>query len=410
MASKPPFPPARCAELEADQPPDYFRRTCAQLREEHEKQRIDHKDLRLKVELVASLGISYARDKVKFQTWQQIRAALVDRREHMFISNYTAEPERKSFLELPPEIRNMIYRYTFTPIPSGPTVWGITYSREVDSLCTSILSPGSHKLPILSALGVLSAMNKQIRSEARGVFWAVFPFTIDGPKDIDYHQTIRLVLNKLGPEGRASIPQLSVRLINMHIHQGYLSYVAFNEIMLSLKACVNLRELRLSLGVSQIFWSDRDMLEGHLLHGQAFRSTGIANFITMLQSLPNLRKVDLELVGSWLREYGLFRHEPDKFLQYAFSGAREQFLWTKLANALQSDQLHTHREAQKLGNIEVLVAFPSAQSQKKAIDFEGDVQGYSAWLNWRDAKVMAWKKYGVPYWSRRSLGQALRRR
>jgi hypothetical protein len=136
------------------------------------------------------------------------------RQSRMFASKYKEDPTRKIFLDLPAETRNMIYELALIGDPKPD--WKLT-----------IVGPEGKVLPwhrqyyakygwynrqetAIATLSMLSPINRQIRSEARSLFWARSDVRLSetmGP-NMSQHKGLRCFLTAIGPEGRACLPDL----------------------------------------------------------------------------------------------------------------------------------------------------------------------------------------------------------
>jgi hypothetical protein len=112
---------------------------------------------------------------------------LKTRQLRMFASQYKEDATRKTFLDLPSEIRNMIYELALVENPQAATGsdklhWELNIVRAEGKLQPwhhhfFRSSSYPHEL-VMATLLMLGAVNKQIRNEARSLFWAKSEFVI----------------------------------------------------------------------------------------------------------------------------------------------------------------------------------------------------------------------------------------
>jgi hypothetical protein len=209
---------------------------------------------------------------------------------------------------------------------------------------------GRHKRQVnaIATLGLLTAINRQVRQKVRGIFWAKFQhdLRISGEGMSKFEVTQRYLL-KIGREGRAVIPQLPFPM-KMGDHR-YPGYGKFRYWPAMLQPCISLRRLNLKIGVSHIFWADRDNVAAHLFTSEPPQSVGLDSFVAMIQSLPRLRELTLDMIPSFRDNNVLWRDEPNKFLQFLFSGMREFALYLAMY-----DRLNANHMRLQVGELEYL--------------------------------------------------------
>lgn len=220
---------------------------------------------------------------------------LEKRQDLMFASRYESDPERKTFLDFPLEVRKKIYKFAlfgekyaidFMKIYSCPARDILrSHRREYQS------RPIAEETTVY-ILDMLGAMNKEIRREARCFFYTHMHFTLleAWQARMDTYTSIRHFLRKIGPEGRANI----FNLLNISIpgewdlNYGSMSVTDLNRTLESYAACPNLTRFTLELAVSHIFTPYLENLKAHFLRGEPLVSPSVdafANTLALMQSL-----------------------------------------------------------------------------------------------------------------------------
>jgi hypothetical protein len=140
----PPFNQDRCDELDSANLPNYKARSDLELKDAMRSRGIELLGRRKKAHYVRALEASDNEDLQRYQVWKDcgdfvktlnstwelpiaqdydvvqdwdipaLRALLNTRPDRMFASSYQEDPTRKTFLDLPGEIRNTIYNFTLS--------------------------------------------------------------------------------------------------------------------------------------------------------------------------------------------------------------------------------------------------------------------------------------------------------
>ena len=199
----PPFSKDRCDQIESGKLTDYGTNTDVQLKEEMRRRGLELRGRRKTVHYIKATQASDERDFERYQErkdrndfdkkltykweiplhqdpWEEYERhaefqSLLDARpDRMFASNYKEDTSRKTFLDLPREIRNMIYEWALFD-PGNCSIRKLNFLRDKRQLL--MWSREFHKWDYhdeltIATLRLLGATNKQIRREARALFWA----------------------------------------------------------------------------------------------------------------------------------------------------------------------------------------------------------------------------------------------
>jgi hypothetical protein len=184
---------------------------------------------------------------------------------------------------------------------------------------------------------LLGAVNKQVRKEARALFWNKLELRLTGV-DSPQHEALHTFLTMLDPESRASIPVLRLQSLG-----GYdpdpTACTAFQEILPTLGLCQSLREIDLGLHVDNISRNDVDALKSYF-------SPGLERLANTIASLPVLTNIYLKFLSSGAL-YNGFDPATERFLYFAFSGMREVMLWVEVRERLQGNYIRGSDERRK---------------------------------------------------------------
>jgi hypothetical protein len=171
---------SRCYEVEAEELPDFTALTSVKLRQKMDLRKISRQGMTAKAQYVEALTNHLLGLRHELQVRDpQWRGRL------MLESSVKAEPDRIYFLELPGEIRNMIYELaSFGDSQDKKTrEWSfISRSGSFVCICSDPSNtqdqdntPPSESAPragTTSTLCILAAMNKQIHLEVQTYFFA----------------------------------------------------------------------------------------------------------------------------------------------------------------------------------------------------------------------------------------------
>jgi hypothetical protein len=360
--------PAGRLELERDEPPDFDSMTIAQLR------------MRLTTRGCAISGLApnqyAARLRSLWMEWKGIfgmirteehrqefreeRTAMYAQIWQMSESRFEADRTRKSFSDLPGEIRNMVYGLALFDEPEGnyasASLWPITLVFRADGhylqpkrtrayqKCSSLQELRHDRT--LSTMGMLAALNKQTRHEIRTFFWSRISVTIAVqsaqavPPPMYFRYLIRFLkeIGRDGRDGRAALSDL--RATNMSLKYESASPRHWQSLTKSLRQCLNLCELELCLSVDVLFGhaTDHNALRTYFLHGKALNSPSLAGLFTFFQGFPRLRVLKLHTAPDRPGKPMAKRQESDDFLHFAFTGNREKRLVQEIRDQLQNLQ------------------------------------------------------------------------
>ena len=374
-------------ELEQASPPDYDSMNRAQLRIRltlRGEKLVGPNERRNYASQLRKLWVSWKGTYEEMKTaerkerFQRERKALYARSGAMSAGTFKAEPGRKSFLDLPGEIRNMVYDLALFGSSEDEYAsagdWTITYNgkrfhppRSPAYLEGASLGELKYDRTV-STVMMLAALDKQIRQEARTYFWSRIGVTLDSMLDPfgyrkRYLQLLEIFLQKLGAEGRGAISKLN--MVGTTLKFEYGKYQRLGRVLQSLRNCTNLRVLALCLTVDTLFGpADQIALKKYLLHGEAFDSPSLNNFVGVLRFLPRLRSLKLHMAPDRPRDIVAQREKEDDFLYYAFTGSREKRLLQKISDKL-------------------------ASLQGVRLEFIGGrehIDNYEEWLSWRPGR------------------------
>jgi hypothetical protein len=386
-------------------PPDYNARTTKQLRAKLKKRRISHKDLKLKAQLVSALQESdrlireAEEERVRLErealtatlqkrglhvpgnTLEELRANVQQENERireekertrkasiwptLFQRKFKADPSQKSFMDFPAEVRVMVYRSLFDHPDVTDAVVIINYDPTLDRFKEQRSDLG-HFNNIISTLNILGTLNRTIRKETRPIFWSLASFTLAPCIPSHYTGDVAFApyyiaiferfFRGLGDGGRSGIISLvvpdsigcwccSIQPLDLS-EAGYLKFMSTCSM---LSDCTSLTALRITVSEYYLFREDQMALEAFFLQGGALQSKSLVAFQKILQSLPNLRNVDLDIPA--VHRSRVLQHGLAHFLQYAFTGGRRLKLWNAAASILgetklqpTAGQVHVNRE------------------------------------------------------------------
>jgi hypothetical protein len=336
-----------------DSPPtDYTAKTVKQLRATLATRGVSHKDLKLKAELITAVQES---DIFK-RNW-------VDPKWSVFFQrDFKADSSRRSFLDLPVEVRVMIYRQIFDhPFFHHPALTGnilqIEYAPHSDHI--SLRNERTEKLnDLLNTMIAFQCFNRAIRKESRPVFWSRAPVTIAprykhaktndlllGPS---YMAAFEQFLRVLGVDGRYGIKSLAVVDSSGCLTHGArplgfseAGHVSFKSACRMLLDCTYLTTLRLTVSELYLFQDDEEALKGFFNRGEMLKSRGLDAFRQTLQALPKLQDVRIDIPKDGERQTRADWQELTPFLKYVFTDERRMKLWVITKAILQGTKLQS---------------------------------------------------------------------
>jgi len=360
----------RLARLEADDMPNYAAMSYAELREEMKSRGMFKGGKKQRMISVLEDQFRSMRTEHRKNPFRQAEIDLRERPEIMLTSDFKSDPSRISFMDLPGEIRNMIYDLAlFEPAESDFEHAG---DWQINAVGDTFFLPRSEaywsELDLttlrgdrtLSVLHVLGALDKQIRKEVQTFFWAHVHVTITVKYSGQaYCYVVRRFLEKIGPLGRTALAGLTVHRRRKDYSQA--QHQDFQALMVLLQDCKTLRTLDLSLPIHMVIGPpDRKAMEGFFLQGQPLVSPSIDALVGALHSIPQLRFVRLYTVSK--RDLGQHLGYDD-FAIFALTGARAGLLVREVRKRLQT---RIEIEFQIMGDIE-------------------QAESYKEWLSWKAA-------------------------
>jgi hypothetical protein len=250
---------------------------------------------------------------------------------------------KKSFLYLPREVRDMVYRHVFN-IPEitgassqmGKSSLDIDYDADSDRFWpVDNLDDTREFRRTIDALLVLGTFNKIVRKEARAVFWSMthFRLRVDAVyarsqaryKAAHMFAVTARFLGGIGDEGRFGLRNLVVNGWGTMDVSSAMGYLAFTKTMRLLVECVSLTKIRLALEVDLIFREDNKGLQDLLLRGKPMESKGLQILTRTLLTTGRLRSV--EILPYQQNCVWKMPQEQDMFLRWAFTDVRRLWLW-----------------------------------------------------------------------------------
>lgn len=312
------------------------------------------------------------------QLWDQAQSFIRERPELMLTSKVKSEPSRKCFMDLPPEIRDMIYELAlFDPpyiTPNSVTGRGAGddhHSAGVLKITGKITGDAGRFSPVrswdytlmhlaelrvdhtISVLHVVGALNKQIRQEVQGFFWSHTRVQLQFGQPGPLFFGICKFLRKIGPLGRSSLAGLNVdRIATDDQHQNYRAMIKL------LGECKKLKNLTLYMPIGSMLGSaDRNAIRGFFLRDQPLNSPSVKSLVDVLGKTPTLRSVQLHMMFSRNGKFHCFDHD-DMFAKFTFSGAREALLVQELRKRVTA--CPRHQDAR----------FEVISTRKKTLDYE----------------------------------------
>jgi hypothetical protein len=285
----------------------------------------------------------------------------------------------KMFFELPGEIRNIIYGFALFDLGEVNwifDVWRNNEDRDYDCWWQS-------NVPTTALL--LGAVNKQMRQESRAILWTKIILMRLG-EEAYHHDYLRTFFTMA--EG-TEIPAPQVQAL--HNPSPSLSgYAGFQKILSALDSCRGLKELDFELPVSYIFRNDGDALRAYFT-GKPLVSAGLENFATIIESLPLLKDLYLDLNDYSLDDKSC---NPDqRFFEFAFTGMRGFKLFKAVKERLQASQIWSNsgvvNKVPRVGftgktYVSILYKYLNPM-------FSGDkIMDYDTWLEWKEAGGKNW--------------------
>jgi hypothetical protein len=317
---------------------------------------------------------------------EAIRHLLRQRQALMFMSTYQEEQDRFYFLGLPAELRNDIYRKTLF-CPGPPEIWKLMLVGEQPRCQPLPRLYSFHEDLTISTLAMLSAVKKQIRNESQSLFWSTQKVEFISAT-MPQHIALDHFLTNIGPAARASIKELdrgSIGQPNYHSIRPE-GCVAFQNLLIQLALCTNLRRLRFNVYILDIFLIDRDVLVSRFLNHESLQSPTLEKLANTLASLPRLEVVHLAVCKIKVTTEGLPRvakDEQSKFLNFAFSGLRattlQMAVYDRLKGSFRDAEAKRPRQSVAGGGKAVVWI---DDFEHESIGEGSDIMNYEEWEKW----------------------------
>lgn len=352
------------------------------------------------------------RDQRRTNIWKRIRT-IAYRREQLeaieetrdkiysklFERDFTADPTRKSFLDLSREIRDICYTYAFEDVKA---IKEVNYEPKWDRLkpaIGNILGFGE----AICALQTLSTLNVLIRQEARATFWSMSDFHIaakawvntypfqwdrDAPR---YMALAERCLRGIGDSGRFGLKVFKLSAMRCCINCENASqditeavHITFKNASRMLLDCVSLTKLQLTVSEHYLLRNDITALEDFFLHGKTLKSSGLQSFQGTLQALPLLQEATIDM--PYVKHESDYEEDFDAwedmapFLRYAFTCERRRKLCITIRNILEKTKLQLEN-----GFVHVDLEKGVLDDQEIVL-YEND-EGYEEWLSWENRFV-----------------------
>jgi hypothetical protein len=282
---------ARRAELESETMPDLPSMTLAKLQKTAKERMINIRGPKqANVQALERQLHTMRSDYSKF-SFQVAYGALRARPTAMFQSKVQHDPSRPSFLDLPGEIRNMIYAFASFESPQGDYAeagnWALSTTKTLDGRFPPVRSQAYKAKSALgelrqdrtlAVLKTLGAMNKQIRQEVQTFFWANIKVTLDMDEFEAYCVTVQMFFDKIGADGRGALAGLSVP--PKQCFYSWRQHHVSLDVLRLLRECKNLQFLNLCLTIDIIVGTeDRNALEDFFSLDLLFDSPSINDLV-----------------------------------------------------------------------------------------------------------------------------------
>ncbi|CAO2657777.1 Nn.00g039030.m01.CDS01 [Neocucurbitaria sp. VM-36] len=309
----------------------------------------------------------------------------------MFASAYRADPACKSFLDLPAEVRNMIYDLALFDPELDLTTIKASYDDDTVRLRPEF-NPGREYdgAVMISVLNMLGAMNRQIRREVRGWFYKQITLRIQGSlkEDENTHNLLQRVLEKIGKEGRAYLPYLYSPIIffwRMDFQQ--VGYDSFHSLLGTMALCQSLQRVDLCLSISHLLYTDIEQLQDYFFFQATLESPGLERLVAVLSSMSNLQNVYLITRPFSSRGSAKESTEENLFRRFAFTGMREVMLWLEVSERLQANNVNYASWSSEPSDTRKFndKTFVWIKHPNLIVTSEDDeITDFPTWLDWRE--------------------------
>ena len=290
---------------------------------------------------------------------RRLRAKATRRHEEMLASwkarvtemwastSYQYDSSRLSFLDLPRELRDMVYKEAVFCDPEGirdTDIWTAHYNPgfQDGGITWSARSDDVRKKRTRSTTGMLGAMNKKIRHEVYETLVEHRRQKIVGlmigresnehwRANLSYSRTWYQALELLAPVGRRNLRYMFIRHRD-HLDLSLGGNVSVRSLGRHLAECQNLTIIHIELYIGSIFAGSRRDIEAYF-RGEGLSGAALDAFGGILKSLPNLEKAQIEPAKirtnsalGYSIDVAACSHE-DPYLTYAFTGIRAVMIW-----------------------------------------------------------------------------------
>jgi hypothetical protein len=235
---------------------------------------------------------------------------------------------RTSFLDLPPEIRNIICNLEFPRDGHKLLGWKLHHVPDQDRFRSCYPCTGLQEaIELLKTLESLSAVSKEMRADVRCWFYSHSAIHLVGsmPEDMDRHGLADRYLKKISLDGCTALLELKVDLKPAYDF-GHGGCSAFTGLLSTLTSCKNLRSLAMDLHVPNLFYSDLPQLRARLIDKKGTDLPGLNDFASVISSLPNLQELFIEMMATPHSLRRPAQAEEEDFRLFAFSGIRQTLL------------------------------------------------------------------------------------
>jgi hypothetical protein len=294
---------------------------------------------------------------------------------------------RKTFFDLPGEIRNMIYSHVL--LSPHDITWTLEFPCQGKGLGARDPRRLKWESKVYLALAYVSgAVNKQMRQESRSMLLAKLKTMELGScaYRLDYLQKVFMFADE------TAMPASRLRPLTNYMPE-IADRIGFDRMLSLLPFCRGLRDIYLEFSLPYIFCEEAESLKTYFASGKPLVSIGLNKLATAVESLPHLERVRLNVVSAE-RPFDSLDIEPDqRFSHFAFRGMRAVKIYEAIKDRLQVNRAVNGQEdvgglpcpddkpyiTMYYGHLTPLL------SGDKIMDFE-------AWLEWKEAGGRNWRE------------------
>lgn len=219
--------------------------------------------------------------------------------------NFEADRGRKSFMDLPGEIRNAIY---FLILFKANEEW----ETNINTHGKLVSGQSFYHIYTRSLLRMLAAMNKQIEQESRRFFWA----------HANYEScSLYRFVPALSRDSRGAFAHFGRRFDADTTALG-TSYL--HPFFLALPDGTNLTVLDLDMALDEIFWNAFSNVWGYLETESSLQSTTLDSMVHAVSKLPKLEKISIR--GLPCRNASAWNLNNSR-LAFAYTSWPAEILW-----------------------------------------------------------------------------------